>query len=230
MKRAREEDDQKNLMPVAQPPPALAPLVLPLQRRASHDMLPPPPKKLPAALEDEEDATRGATRDVVAAGSFILAGRGWQHIYGGHVRWQETLGRALATASEATHRIVGKLTRLGVFDTLLALHYMKPQQVALLDSHVATLIRTYQQRADAFVWSQPKLKEALLSNAVRVLAQHKMVARTRVDPAATPMIAPPTATPSSGHAPPHAASQLNAQPAAPDGGRIAMAYAFDLPP
>ena len=61
----------------------------------------------------------------MAAGSFILAGRGWQVIYSGHVRWQETLKHALEPASADTHRLVGKLTRLGVFDTLLALHYMK---------------------------------------------------------------------------------------------------------
>ena len=107
--------------------------------------------------------------DVVAAGSLILSDSGWTRIHYGHIRWQHVLTMALTRTSEQTQRLVGSLAHKGVFDTLLAVHYITPQQMATIDQPVRSLLQRYQKRADALVWQQPKLREALLTNAVRVL-------------------------------------------------------------
>ena len=121
-------------------------------------------------------------RKVHHAPTGSLAGRGWRHIHEGHVRWQKSVGRALSTASAQTRRTTAALTRLGVFETLVALHYAKAAHLAALDPHVSSLIRSYRDRAEELVWSNPMLRKALLSHAARMSAQRHACKR----PAAAP--------------------------------------------
>jgi hypothetical protein len=158
--------------------------------------------------------------DVVAAGSLILSGSGWTRIHYGHIRWQRALTMALTRTSEQTQRLVGSLAHKGVFDTLLAVHYITPQQMATIDQPVRSLLQRYQKRADALVWQQPKLREALLTNAVRVLnngvraaqvqaAQTAMAQHGHTVQAAATMAAAPPPQPVAARRAVHAQLQVN---------------------
>jgi hypothetical protein len=72
------------------------------------------PPVQPRELED------GPSRDVKAMGYLP----GWQHIQAGHSRWQTAIGHALSTASKSTRRLLGSLSQLGVFDTLMVMHHV----------------------------------------------------------------------------------------------------------
>ena len=100
----------------------------------------PAPAPAPAAT------TTDVMSDVVAAGSLLLSGVGWQKIHSGHLKWQATLSAALTHASERTHMAVGSLTKKGVFDTLLAIHYLLPAQVDQLEEPVRALVELHCQR------------------------------------------------------------------------------------
>ena len=62
------------------------------------------------------------------------------------------------------------LTSLCVCDMQLAVHYLTTEMLNVCDPPVRTLLERYQQRADVLIWKVPVLKEALLTNAVRVIA------------------------------------------------------------
>lgn len=84
--------------------------------------------------------------DVVAAGSMVLCGPGWQTISRQHRAWQANLRQAVSRSGRTTQSIISPVITLGVFDTLLTIYQMKQAHMAQLDPPVRALIEAYQRR------------------------------------------------------------------------------------
>lgn len=140
----------KPAMPLPMPPP-------PMLRSREPPPMPPPQPPGDASTQRHQHLksptrTQLATHlkqhlsDVVAAGSMVLCGAGWQVIWKNHRLWQDRLRDALRQCGEFTRRLLQPIVSLGVFDTLITIYNLAPPAVLGLDPPARQLIEDYQSR------------------------------------------------------------------------------------
>jgi len=87
----------------------------------------------------------------------------WQHtLQSRHQRWQSALRYSLAFASPATVSRIAPAASLGPLDAAIFLSRLSPLDVSLLDAPVRLHVMSFQRRASALLWHNPKLSGAIL--------------------------------------------------------------------